>query len=172
MLWLGILAVGSAAVCEAAKGFSKPVSTFKYTGSTVKGVVGPALSVPSSIPYPDYAYDGKPKHNPKRFPWEISPQTPEDIVRMRTAGRIAREVLDEAVRATKPGIATSEIDKIVHEATINRNSYPSPLNYHGFPKSCCTSVNEIICHGIPDSTVLKVNCKFHSFHLHVSYAGG
>ena len=141
---------------KAAKGFSKPVSAFKYTGSTVKGVVGPSLSVPASIPRPDYASDGKPKNSPKRLPWEITPQTPEDIVRMKKAGRIAREVLDEAVRATKPGMTTSDIDRIVHEATINRNSYPSPLNYHGYPKSCCTSVNEIICHGIPDSTVLKV----------------
>ena len=141
---------------RAAKGFSKPVSSFKYTGSTIKGVVGPPLIVPASIARPDYASDGKPRNSHKRLPWEVTPQTPEDIVRMRKAGRIAREVLDEAVRAAKPGMTTSDIDRIVHEATISRNSYPSPLNYHGYPKSCCTSVNEIICHGIPDSTVLKV----------------
>ena len=52
-------------------------------------------------------------------------------------------------------MTTHEIDEIVHTETIKRNSYPSPLNYHGFPRSCCTSINEVICHGIPDSTVLK-----------------
>ena len=58
-------------------------------------------------------------------------------------------------RAVKIGVTTHEIDEIVHTETIKRNSYPSPLNYHGFPRSCCTSINEVICHGIPDSTVLK-----------------
>ena len=153
---VGFLLFLTSSQAGAAKGFSKPVSAFKYTGSTVKGVVGPPLIVPATILRPDYASDGKPRNSPKRMPWEVSPQSPEDIVRMRKAGRIAREVLDEAVRAAKPGMTTSEIDRIVHEATITRNSYPSPLNYHGYPKSCCTSVNEIICHGIPDSTVLKV----------------
>ena len=52
-------------------------------------------------------------------------------------------------------MTTNEIDEIVHTETIKRNSYPSPLNYHGFPRSCCTSINEVICHGIPDTTVLK-----------------
>lgn len=89
------------------------------------------------------------------MPWEIVPQTPEDIVRMRLAGRLAREVLDLAVQSIKAGITTASIDKLVHDETIKRNAYPSPYNYHGFPKSCCTSINEVICHGIPDSTVLK-----------------
>jgi methionyl aminopeptidase len=69
------------------------------------------------------------------MPWEIDAQTPEDIVRMRKSGRIAREVLDEAVRAAKAGMTTADIDKIVHDACVARDSYPSPLNYHGFPKS-------------------------------------
>ena len=97
----------------------------------------------------------RPKSINLGMPWEITPQTPEDIVRMRVAGKIAREVLDLAVLYVKPGITTASIDKLVHDETIKRNSYPSPFNYHGFPKSCCTSINEIICHGIPDSTVLK-----------------
>jgi len=74
---------------------------------------------------------------------------------MRIAGRIAREVLDEAVRFVKPGVTTDDIDRIVHEETVKRNAYPSPLNYNGFPKSCCTSINEVICHGIPDSTIVN-----------------
>ena len=75
---------------------------------------------------------------------------------MRAAGRVAREVLDAAGRLAVPGVTTDAIDALVTEETIKRGAYPSPLNYHGFPKSCCTSVNEVICHGIPDSSVLKV----------------
>lgn len=64
-------------------------------------------------------------------------------------------MLDIAARAVRVGVTTEEIDKIVHAACIERDSYPSPLNYHGFPKSCCTSVNEVICHGIPDARPLQ-----------------
>ena len=74
---------------------------------------------------------------------------------MRAAGRVAREVLDIAGRAVRPGITTDEIDNIVHAESLKRGAYPSPLNYHGFPKSCCTSVNEVICHGIPADKQLK-----------------
>lgn len=63
---------------------------------------------------------------------------------------MGREVLEEAKKSVKVGVTTDEIDRIVHDACIERNCYPSPLNYRGFPKSCCTSVNEVICHGIPD----------------------
>lgn len=67
---------------------------------------------------------------------------------------MGREILDLAASHVKPGITTDELDAIVHEATISRNAYPSPLNYKKFPKSVCTSVNEIICHGIPDQRPL------------------
>lgn len=73
---------------------------------------------------------------------------------MRVAGRIAAEVLIEVGRAVAPGVTTDELDRIGHEACIARDAYPSPLNYRGFPKSLCTSVNEVICHGIPDSRKL------------------
>ena len=138
------------------KGFGalkKPA--FKYTGSVVPGILGLPLEVPQAILRPDYALDGIPKGKSRGLPWEVFPQTTEDIARMRISGRIAREVLDSAVRFVKAGVTTQQIDALVHEETTKRNSYPSPLNYHGFPKSCCTSINEIICHGIPDSTVVK-----------------
>ena len=125
-----------------AKGFGaskKP--SFKYTGKITQGILGPTLEVPSSILRPDYAIDGVPKLKSKNQPWEVTPQTPEDILRMRIAGRIAREVLDAAVSFVKAGVTTTEIDALVHAETIRRNAYPSPLNYHGFPKSCCTSIN-------------------------------
>eukprot|EP01097_Dermamoeba_algensis_P002883 TRINITY_DN2147_c0_g1_i1.p1 TRINITY_DN2147_c0_g1~~TRINITY_DN2147_c0_g1_i1.p1 ORF type:complete len:236 (-),score=52.52 TRINITY_DN2147_c0_g1_i1:53-760(-) len=74
---------------------------------------------------------------------------------MRVSCKLAREVLDVAAKALRVGITTDEIDQIVHQATIERNAYPSPLNYKGYPKSVCTSVNEVVCHGIPDQTVLQ-----------------
>uniref|UniRef100_A0AC34GGW8 Peptidase M24 domain-containing protein n=1 Tax=Panagrolaimus sp. ES5 TaxID=591445 RepID=A0AC34GGW8_9BILA len=74
---------------------------------------------------------------------------------MRVSGRLGREVLNEAAKAIAPGITTDEIDRVVHEACIERECYPSPLNYYNFPKSCCTSVNEIVCHGIPDMRPLE-----------------
>lgn len=129
--------------------------TFQYTGPLKPGVVGPPLPIPPQIQRPDYAKDGIPKAKSTSMAWDITPQTAEDIARMRVSGRIAREVLDIAVSMVRAGITTAEIDRVVHEETLKRDSYPSPYNYHGFPKSCCTSINEVICHGIPDSTLLK-----------------
>lgn len=80
----------------------------------------------------------------------------EEIEGMRVAGKLGREVLDEAANAIDIGVTTDEVDRVVHEACIERDCYPSPLNYYNFPKSCCTSVNEVICHGIPDLRPLEV----------------
>lgn len=74
---------------------------------------------------------------------------------MREVAKLGAEVLAIGAKAAKPGVTTDEIDAIVHQACIERNCYPSPLNYRNFPKSVCTSVNEVICHGIPDSRPLK-----------------
>jgi methionyl aminopeptidase len=74
---------------------------------------------------------------------------------MRVAGRAAAEILQLAGQAVAVGVMTDEIDAIVHDACIERGGYPSPLNYRGFPKSVCTSVNEVICHGIPDDRPLR-----------------
>ena len=104
------------------KGFGKP--KFTYAGSLQPGVISPKLEVPKGILLPDYAIDGKPKLKSKGGPTDIYPQTPEDLIKMRTAGKIAREVLDAAVRMVKPGITTHDIDVVVHQETIARNSYP------------------------------------------------
>ncbi len=74
---------------------------------------------------------------------------------LRVACRLGREVLNEGAAAVAPGVPTDEIDRVVHEASVDRECYPSPLNYYQFPKSCCTSVNEVICHGIPDARPLQ-----------------
>ena len=68
---------------------------------------------------------------------------------------MGREVLNEAAKAAAVGVTTEKLDRIVHEAAIKRECYPSPLNYFQFPKSVCTSVNEVICHGIPDLRPLQ-----------------
>lgn len=74
---------------------------------------------------------------------------------MRAAGRLAAQVLEHACSLAKPGVTTDEIDKAVHAMIIANNAYPSPLNYGKFPKSVCTSINEVVCHGIPDDRPLE-----------------
>jgi methionyl aminopeptidase len=119
-------------------------------GRVLQGVISPMLTVPASIERPSYADTGVVNR------WnESRVKTPEIIERMRHAGIVAAEVLRLAGEMVRPGITTDEIDRYVHQLCIERNSYPSPLNYSGYPKSVCTSVNEIICHGIPDSRVLQ-----------------
>jgi methionyl aminopeptidase len=127
------------------------------------GRLSPRRQVPAHIPRPDYALD---RHGRPTFRDTAAPKDAETIERMRVAGRAAAEVLQVVGAAVRPGVTTDELDAIVHEECIRRGGYPSPLNYGGsvmpFPKSVCTSVNEVICHGIPDSTVLAdgdiVNC--------------
>jgi methionyl aminopeptidase len=82
-------------------------------------------------------------------------KTPEEIEKMRVAGRLAAEVLEMIEPHVKPGVTTEELNQICHDYIVNeQNAIPAPLNYHGFPKSICTSVNFVICHGIPNDTPL------------------
>ncbi|HLM64960.1 MAG TPA: type I methionyl aminopeptidase [Acidimicrobiales bacterium] len=113
------------------------------------GRLSPARPVPTEIPRPPYAETGVPVRVP-----DGHVRTPEVIERMRRAGRAAAEVLQAVGAAVAPGVTTDELDAIAHEECIRRGGYPSPLNYGGFPKSLCTSVNEVICHGIPDDRAL------------------
>ena len=86
----------------------------------------------------------------------VSIKTPEEIEKMRVAGRLAAEVLVMIEPYVKAGITTDELDKICHDYIVNeQDAIPAPLNYHGFPKSICTSVNHVICHGIPSTKKLK-----------------
>jgi methionyl aminopeptidase len=114
------------------------------------GQVSPVRAVPPSIDRPEYV--GRPR--PARF---TGPEVKdaETVARMRVAGRIAAEALAEVGRHVAPGVTTDELDRVGHEFLIARGAYPSTLGYKGFPKSLCTSVNEVVCHGIPDSTELR-----------------
>jgi methionyl aminopeptidase len=85
----------------------------------------------------------------------MNPLTREEIPKMKAAGKLAARTLEHAGKFVRAGITTNEIDKIVHEFTLSHGAIPAPLGYHGFPKSVCTSVNSVICHGVPDKTVLK-----------------
>ncbi|CDH49588.1 methionine aminopeptidase 1 [Lichtheimia corymbifera JMRC:FSU:9682] len=134
-----------------------PFTGFKYTGD-LRAVypLSPKREVPAHIKRPDYAETGIPISEQRvRSSSVIKVLNAEEIEGMRTVCKLAREVLDIGAAAIRPGITTDEIDRIIHEATIERNAYPSPLNYYHFPKSVCTSVNEVICHGIPDKRELK-----------------
>lgn len=136
------------------KGFGISLPEFRFSGDLRPGQITPRRIVPDNIKKPDYAKDGRPGGKVPRFQWDLPVLNEDDIEKMRVSGRLAREVLDIAGRAVKPGVLTEEIDVLVHEETLKRNAYPSPLNYNGFPKSCCTSINEVICHGIPSDTAL------------------
>ena len=120
------------------------------TGSLTPGVVSRALSVPSNIVKPEYVG--------KKAPAEWTGghvKTAEQIEKIRTAGKLAAQAIELAGSSIKVGMSTNELDVIVHDFLISNGAYPSTLGYRGFPKSCCTSVNEIICHGIPDDLEIQ-----------------
>ena len=112
--------------------------------------ISPQREVPATIERPRYV--GQPA--PDRYTGD-DVQPPEIIEKMRSAGRIAAQAMRAAATAIKPGVTTDELDQVVHEFLIDYGAYPSTLGYRGFPKSCCTSVNEVICHGIPDARPLE-----------------
>lgn len=115
------------------------------------GKLSPHRPVPGHILRPSYVTSKKP-------PGIVSgPEVHDEkgIECMRNSGRLAAQVLEYAGTLVKPGIKTDEIDEAVHQMIIDNGAYPSPLGYGGFPKSVCTSVNECICHGIPDSRPLE-----------------
>ena len=140
---------GSAGRDSVAAGASRILAQAGRANLVRPGLVSPRRPVPPEIPRPDYAATGRPGRGSGRLV-----KTDDEIARLRRACRAAAEVLDETGRAVAPGVTTDRLDVVCHEACIRRGGYPSPLNYHGYPKSVCTSVNEVICHGIPDSRPL------------------
>eukprot|EP01023_Acetabularia_acetabulum_P023141 TRINITY_DN22713_c1_g1_i1.p1 TRINITY_DN22713_c1_g1~~TRINITY_DN22713_c1_g1_i1.p1 ORF type:complete len:388 (-),score=59.70 TRINITY_DN22713_c1_g1_i1:697-1860(-) len=160
-------------VSNRGKGRENLPPKFQWTGDLRPDRVGPRQVVPQNIPLPDYALTGIPHSEVQsRQQNIISTRSQQEIEGIRAACALGRQVLDKAHAAIKPGITTDEIDKVVHEATIQAGAYPSPLNYFSFPKSVCTSVNEVICHGIPDNRKLvdgdivnvDVTCFLNGFH--------
>jgi methionyl aminopeptidase len=125
------------------------MSTAIRTEPLRPGQVTGMRSVPVPIVRPEYV--GRPAPTPYKGS-EIKDL--ETIEAMRIAGRIAADALVEVGRSVRPGITTDELDRVGHEFLCDNNAYPSTLGYRGFPKSLCSSLNEVICHGIPDSTVL------------------
>lgn len=119
-------------------------------GALVPGTQSPRRPVPSSIARPEYVGRPGPAH------WSGSNVLePEMIERIRVAARIAAQALELVGSHVAPGVTTDELDAIGHEFLVDQGAYPSTLGYRGFPKSLCTSINEVICHGIPDSTVVE-----------------
>jgi methionyl aminopeptidase len=118
--------------------------------SIVPGTLSPLRDVPASIPRPPYVGRDRPE------PFTGSEvKDAETIERMRVAGRIAAQALAVVGEHVAPGVTTDQLDRIGHEFLCDHGAYPSTLGYRAFPKSLCTSVNEVICHGIPDSTTLR-----------------
>ena len=112
--------------------------------------VSPSRAVPPAIGRPEYV--GRPAPRPYT---DDAVQSAETVEKMRLAGRIAAQALQAAGAAIAPGVTTDALDAVAHEFLLDHGAYPSTLGYRGFPKSCCTSVNEVVCHGIPDARPLE-----------------
>jgi len=140
-----------AATLEAKGDFAGDFDGFKFTSELRPHKVSPQMTVPGLIPQPDYSVTGDPiSEVVERRRRTIAVNTAEQIEAMRRAGRVARSVMDEASAILRPGVTADEVDRVVYAGCIKRGAYPSPLNYMGFPKSVCVSVNDVVCHGIPD----------------------
>ena len=118
-------------------------------GHLLPGRVSPLRPVPNRIARPEYV--GRP--GPRPYAGDDR-YTPDEVERIRTAGRIAAQAVEAVGEAIRPGVTTDELDAIGHDYLMSHDAYPSALGYRGFPKSICTSINEVVCHGIPDDTAL------------------
>ncbi|MFT6973109.1 MAG: methionyl aminopeptidase [Pontimonas sp.] len=116
----------------------------------IPGTLGPARTLAPSIVAPEYVGKKSPRDHDGDDVY-----SPEEIEAIRAAGTIAAGAIEAAGAAVAPGVTTDELDRIAHDYVTSHDAYPSTLGYRGFPKSCCTSLNEVICHGIPDDTVLE-----------------
>lgn len=122
----------------------------EITGHLTPGIVSPLRIVPKNIARPEYVGKSAPAKYEGDDIWG-----PADVELIRASGKIAAQAIALVGEHCQPGVTTDELDRIGHEFLIANGAYPSALQYRGFPKSICTSVNEVICHGIPDNTVLK-----------------
>ena len=116
----------------------------------IPGTLGPARTIAAFIVPPEYVGKTSPRDHVGDDVYH-----PEEIEAIRAAGAIAAGAIEAAGAAVAPGVTTDELDRIAHDYVTSHGAYPSTLGYRGYPKSCCTSLNEVICHGIPDDTVLE-----------------
>jgi methionyl aminopeptidase len=123
---------------------------FDSAGHLIPGLVGRPRAVPATIARPEYVGRTAPAADDRGDLY-----TPEEIERIRVAGTIAADAIQAVGAAVRPGVTTDELDAIGHAFVIGAGAYPSTLGYRGYPKSICSSVNEVICHGIPDDTTLR-----------------
>ncbi len=133
------------------------------TGLLIPGKLSATRTVPTSIARPEYVGKSAPSN------WTGGHvRTRTEIEKIRKAGRIAAQAIALVGEHARPGVTTDELDRIGHEFLISHHAYPSTLGYRGFPKSLCSSINEVICHGIPDDTVLEdgdiLNIDITAFH--------
>ena len=119
------------------------------SGSLLPGRVSAVRPVPGHIPRPEYVGKSGPAPHVGGDKYDL-----ETVDKIRTASRIAAQALEVVLASAKPGMTTDDLDLIGHEFLISKGAYPSTLGYRGFPKSLCSSLNEVVCHGIPDDTVL------------------
>jgi len=128
------------------------INTFSFSGPLRPGFVSPRRSVPTDAEKPDYWATGQPESEDQ---WRSQSEIPifegEKLEALRRTGIVARQGLDTGARLIVAGNTPEMVDQAVHDFAVANGAYPSALNYRGFPKACCTSVNEVICHGIPDS---------------------
>jgi methionyl aminopeptidase len=131
-------------------------------GHLTAGRLSPTRTVRSGIHRPEYVG----RKEPQIARGDV--YSPDEIERIRTSGRIAAQAVEVVGAAVRPGITTDELDAVAHEFLVAHDAYPSTLGYRGFPKSSCTSLNEVVCHGIPDDTVLRdgdiLNVDITAFH--------
>ncbi|WP_028278999.1 type I methionyl aminopeptidase [Arthrobacter sp. H5] len=125
-------------------------STTAPVGTLERGSVSGPLPVPPSIARPEYVG----RAGPAKFEGS-EVKSPETVEKIRRASRIAARAIVEVGRHIEPGVTTDRLDRVGHEFLLSHGAYPSTLGYRGFPKSLCSSLNEVICHGIPDSTVVQ-----------------
>ena len=121
-----------------------------HNSSLIPGKISTPRIVPSNIARPEYVGKSAPAKHKGGDKYDK-----ETIQKIRIASKLAAQALEVVLAAVKPGVTTDRLDQIGHEFLIDHGAYPSTLGYRGFPKSLCSSLNEVICHGIPDDTIIE-----------------